>query len=215
MGTVVVSETLRLVRSTLVDESGVGWSDAELIDYYNDSLRELSMVRPECYVVSEGVPLQPGLHQRMPAGTTYVFDVEFNEASGRRCTLVDRELLDKTGRYWPASTGERDVQDWAFDPRDPTVIVVSPPNDGTGRVHVTRGAVPPRVSGGTDVLPLGDHYHPVLVALIISRAYAKNTKRQDTAKSQTFRQQAYTMLGLGAQAQSAVTPRVAISEGEQ
>lgn len=217
MGTVLVSSTISSVRDTLVDANGVTWTDSELEGYYNEALRALVMLKPDAYVVDGPVALVAGTRQNLPAGATAIFDIEFNTVSKARANMVDKELLDEANRFWRAATGETDVQHWCADPRERTAFVVTPPNDGDGSVVAVYGAVPPEVgmsTGTSSAIPIGDQYEPALIQYILHRAYAKQTKRFDQAKSQAALQQFMTLLGIGSKGQAAVAPREVNSPGE-
>lgn len=217
MGTVLVSDTISNARSTLVDAAGTTWTDADLEAYYNEGLRALALLKPDAYVVDGDVALAAGTRQVLPEGAVAIFDVEYNSTSKRRVTLVDKELLDEMNRFWPAATQETDVQHWCADPRERTVFVVTPPNNGSGSVHAVYGAVPPAVgmsTGTSSAIPVGDQYEPAILQYVLHRAYAKNTKRQDLGKSQAALQQFMTLLGIGSKGQAAVAPKVNTSPGE-
>lgn len=212
MGTILASAVVSTVRTTLVDADAVGWSDDELLQYLNEAQRAVVLLKPDANAISVEITLAAGTRQALPADGVAVFDLEFNVASGRRITLVDKEVLDETNRFWPAATRVVDVEHWCADPRERTAFVVTPPNDGTGEVLAVYGAVPEALEA-EDPIGLGDHYEPVLIQLTLARAYAKNTQRQDLAKSTAAMQAATTMLGIGSQGQVAVAPRVSSSPG--
>jgi len=58
-----------------------------------------------------------------------------------------------------------------------------------------------------------DSFQTVLLEFVLSRAYEKNSKKQDLTKSAAHRQQWGALLGLKSQAQIAVAPHVSQSPG--
>ncbi len=212
MGTLVVQDTIDKVRVTLVDEAAVNWSDADLIAAYNEACRQIALAKPDSYVLTEAIPVAIGTIQSLPENGTELVDLSENEVSHQRITQVDLELLDETYAFWPAGTTEADVQHFCFDPRDKTQYRIYPPNDGSGAVIATYAAVPDVVTY-LDVIPFRDSYEPPLVLLIMSIAYRRNTQRQDLVKSTGYFTQGMQMLGLGAQSQAAIAPRVSQSPG--
>ena len=198
----------------LIDPAGSTWSAADLLGYVNDFQSNTCMLKPDAYTVRAYIPLVAGTKQQLPTGTDpelpagiAVLDVGDNQASGQVCVLCDRELLDAENRYWPAGTRETAAQNWAADPRDPKRFDVTPPNDGSGSLEVLYGAVPPTLEAPTDELVLGQQYKLAGVIFVLHRAYSKNTKRQDLAKSQGYWNQYLNILGIKSTAQVAVAPK--------
>jgi hypothetical protein len=210
---IAVQDFVDKILLDLVDEDRVTWTDDDIAADLSEGIRALCAVKPDAYVLTEAMSLVAGTIQSLPAGSTQLFDLAENVASGRRITQVDQELLDETYAFWPAGTQAADVKHFTIDPRDPTQYRVYPPNDGTGEVIGSRGAVPEAVTVGSDILPVNDKYEPALVQYTLGAAYRRNTQRQDLTKSAGYLQAFYTMLGLGAKGQSAASPRVATSPG--
>lgn len=212
MGTLVVQDTVDKVRLTLVDEDAVNWSDSDLIANYNEACRQIALVKPDAHVLSAAISLIAGTIQSLPEAGTELVDLLENVTSKQRITQVDLELLDETYSYWPAGTTQTDVEHFCFDPRDKASFRVYPPNDGTGVVWGTYTAVPEVVTY-LDVIPFKDSYEPALVLLILSICYRQNTQRQDLVKTDGYFKQAAQLLGLSAQSQAAIAPRVGASPG--
>lgn len=200
-------------RADLVDGNSATWSDDDLLECLNEAIRATCQVRPDAYVVTANVSLVAGTIQNLPTGATSLFDLLENVAAPqRRITQVDQSLLDETYRFWPGSTPQVYVQHFTADPRDKLQFRVYPPNDGTGEVVASYGAVPDPVTS-SDVIPLGDQYEPALYARMLGAAYRKDTQRRDLTKTAQYMQQWGQLLGLGAQADRAVAPKVSVSEG--
>lgn len=212
MGTLVVQDTVDKVRLTLVDEDAVTWTDDDLVEAYNEAVRQICTVKPDAYTATAAVALIEGTVQSLPVGATGLFSIIENEGSKRRVTLCDLELLDETYRFWPAGTTATDVEHYTFDPRHETQFRVYPPNDGDGSVVANYAALP-EVVVASDTNPLNDHFEPALVLLIMAIAYRRNSQRQDLAKSAGNFQQAMQLIGLGAQSQATQAPRVGASPG--
>jgi len=210
-----VADVVTTARGTLLDAAAVAWSDAELVRYTNEALRATSAVKPDLYTKRENVEMDGGSLQQLPADGISLIDVFENTYSGTPVTLVDKELLDECNRFLTPADRERDVQHYTADPRDPRRFVVTPPNDGTGEVRTMYGAVHPAVTSTADDLLVDDIYQPLLVNYVLHRAYAKNSKRQDLTKSGFHMQQWAQAVGLNTKAQTAIAPKVSVSEGMQ
>lgn len=212
MGTIVIQDIADQVRADLVDEDAVTWTEGDLLEDANEAMRLIVLVKPDAYVVTEYVLLTDGTLQTLPVGGQALIDVFENEASKRRVTQVDLELLDETSRFWPAGTESVDVIHYAADPRDKTQFRVYPPNNGYGSVYVTYSRVPDPLTYA-DAIQLGDQYEPAIKMIMMSLAYRRNTQRQDLGKSEAYLRSAYNALGLSAQSQIAIAPKVSESPG--
>lgn len=205
--TIAVQDFLDKIRLDLVDEDAVTWTEPDLLEDLNESIRALLQVKPDAYAITDAIPLVAGTIQSLPTDGAELFDLIENVASLRRVTIVDLELLDEVSRFWPAGTRATDVKHYCYDPRDKTQFRVYPPNDGGGSVIGSYAAIPSPCSF-SDVLPVSDKYEPVLVARTLAAAYRRNTQRQDLSKTQGYLQQFLTLLGLGSQAENAAAAKV-------
>lgn len=200
------------VSSTLLDTANRTWSRDELLGYLNEALRTTALVKPDLYVVEGPVALLPGEVQVVPGDGVALIDVPRN-TGGRVITQVDKTLLDEASRFWPAGTQEAVVEHFTADPRDPLRYIVFPPNDGAGIVDLVYGAVPPEIMYEAEDVPVNDSYQTVLINFMLSKAYQKNSKRQDLAKSGAYMSQWGQLVGLDAQSQLAILPKVNSAPG--
>ncbi len=215
-------QIINRVRDTLLDASAAVWSNDDLLDYMNEAQRAAVFLKLDANPVQEHVSLAAGVVQSIPQGQSGVLDgagiidVTHNlvgVALGRVVTLVDKELLDETNRFWPASTPEVTVENWCADPRDPTRFYVSPPNSGAGIVNIVYGGIPDLIFTTGQTIGLRDTYVPFIINYMLSQAYSKNSLKGDVAKTGYYMQQALQMLGIKSQSQVAVAPKVSSSPG--
>ena len=212
--TVAVDDIINSVATTLLDTAHRGWSRAELVGYINEALAATAGAKPDFYTVEQDISMVAGITQALPEGGLSLFNVSKNVTSSRVVTQVDGALLDEANRWWPAATQEVDVEHFTADPRDPRRFSITPPNDGTGAVTATFGAVPDAVTGSSgEEIPVAGSYLSPLVEYVLGKCYGKNSKSQDLTKSNTHMQRWGTLVGLKAKAQIAVAPKVAVSEG--
>ena len=211
----ITTETLlNSVSETLLDTARRTWDLTELVGYLNEALRATSFVKPDMYTVQDFVTLAAGIAQNLPEGGVALIDISDNEVSGRAVTQTDMALLQEENRFWPAATQEVDAENYAADPRTPRRFYMFPPNDGTGSVRITYGAVPDTLTGSSgEEIPVPSSYQTALTNFVLAKAYAKNSRKQDLGKSSTYMQQWGALLGLKSQAQVAVAPKVAVSPG--
>lgn len=208
----LASVIVNACRVTLIDSAAATWSDAELLGYLMEGQRQVCFLKPDAYTQRDYVDLAAGVKQALPANGIAILDVGDNEVSGRACTLVDKEMLDHSNRFWPAGTQEVDAQHWAADPRDPRRFDVTPPNTGTGSLEVLYGAYTPDTELGVDIT-LNDSYQFALECFVLHRAYAKNSKKQDLAKAGAYLETFKQALGIKSAGQVAVAPKVSQSAG--
>lgn len=197
---------------TLVDTDNITWSEAELLGYLSEALRATALVKPDLVTVQAAVTLAAGVLQNLPAGGIALIAIPRN-TSGRVVTEVDQQLLDEVQRFWPGATPEATVEHFTVNPTTPRQFNVYPPNDGTGEIVILYGAVPTAIADPDDELPVTDVYQSPLTQYVLSRAYAKNTKRQDLVKAAAAMQDWARAIGAKSQAQAAISPKVASQPG--
>ena len=199
---------------TLLDPSYTAWPLAERIGYLNEAIRATILVKPDVYPVRGAVTPAAGLVQTLPDGGVALIDILYNTTGAKRAvTVCGLEMLQEANRYWPAATQQAEVENYAHDPRDPRRYLVFPPNDGTGSVYMVYGGTPAALTAASDTLPLADIYQPALLAYVISRCYAKSSLRQDLSKAGAYRAEWGQFLGMKAQTQITVAPKVSAQPG--
>ena len=212
---VSVETIVNNVARTLLDTAFRTWSRAEHIANLNLAIRLIcGDLKLDAYPKREFVALVAGIAQDLPADGTATIDITDNEVSGRAVTQTDLAILQEENRFWPAATRQVDVENFAADPRTPRKFYVFPPNDGTGSVRITFGAIPDELTGSSgEALPLTDAYQYPIERIMLSLAFTKNTVRQDLSRAQTFMNEARLALGLKSQGQVAMAPKTSQSPG--
>jgi hypothetical protein len=210
---ILASTILDSASTTLLDTAHRTWTSDELLGYLNEALRATALVKADFYVVETPLALVAGVKQVLPGDAVALVDVPRNSSGGEIITQVDKTLLDESNRFWPSGTAEATVEHYTEDPRNPRRFVVFPPNDGTGIVDVIYGAVPPQVMYAAEEMTVPDAYQSALTNFVLSKAYAKNSKRQDLSKSAASMQAWGQALGMKSQTQIAIAPRVASEPG--
>ncbi len=213
--TVAVGPLLDSVSVTLLDTGRRAWPlQSDLVPWLNEALAATAAVKPDMYTRKVFFTPEIGTSQTIPDDGVAMLNATFNEVSGRVITIVDGALLDEANRFWPAATREVDVHHFAVDARDPRRFEITPPNTGTGSIQILYGAVPPEVTGSSgEDIPVSPNYGPILSCYVLGKAYAKNSKRQDLAKAQSYMNQWGALVGLKSKGQIAVAPRVSSQEG--
>jgi hypothetical protein len=211
---IAVDTILDSVSGTLLDVARRTWSYSDLLGYLNEAIRATAFVKPDMFTVQAFCPLVAGIAQQLPAGGVALIDITDNESTGRSVTQTDLALLQEENRFWPAATQEPIAENYAADPRTPYRFYVFPPNDGTGSVRITYGAVPATLTGSSgESLSVLDFYQSVLTCFVLAKAYAKNSKKQDLTKYSGYMNEWRLSLGLKSQAQVAIAPKTAQTPG--
>jgi len=212
---VSVETVINNVARTLLDTAFRTWSRAEHVANLNIAQRLIcGDYKLDAYPKRDFVTLVAGIAQDLPADGTALIDITDNEVSGRAVTQTDLAILQEENRFWPAATQQTEVENYAADPRTPRKFYVFPPNDGTGSVRVTYGAIPAELTGSSgENIALSDAYQYPIERIMLSMAFAKNSVRQDLSKSQAFINEARLALGLKSQGQVAVAPKTSQSPG--
>ena len=212
---VSVETVINNVARTLLDTAFRTWSRAEHVANLNVAQRLIcGDYKLDAYPKREFKALVAGIAQDLPADGTALIDITDNEASGRSVTQTDLAILQEENRFWPAATQQTEVENYAADPRTPRKFYVFPPNDGSGSVRITYGAIPPELTGSSgENIALSDAYQYPIERIMLSLAFAKNSVRQDLSKSQAFMNEARLALGLKSQGQVAVAPKASQSPG--
>lgn len=209
---ILASTILSSVATTLLDGAQRTWGEDEKLNYLNEALRATAAVHNDFYVVALPFALAVGEEQSIPGDGVGLIDVPRN-TGGRVVTQVDKGLLDESNRFWPAATKQSVVEHFTFDARNPRRFVVFPPNNGTGIVDLIYAATPPQVNYTQETIDVQASYEPALIQYVLSRCWAKNSKRQDLVKSGACLQQWGTLLGLDSKTVAAMTPKVAAQPG--
>lgn len=218
------SIVLRAVN-TLQDASLVRWAANELVRWLNDGQREVVGYRPDATSTTATMTLVAGTRQNLgSAGLTpapiKLIEVTRNLAassSKQSVRLVPRAILDSHAPGWHAVTASVSVQNYTFDPRDPTTFYVYPPATTLAQLEVVYGAYPTDITEPADEaayttitgnISLPDIYASCLLDYILYRAYTKDGEYAGNAQRAQMHYGAFTAaLVAEVKATLAVQPR--------
>lgn len=189
--------TLSRALTILQDETGVRWPLAELRQWFNDALREITLLKPTATSHSVVVPLENGTYQKLPDTYTRALRVTRNLRSGQNAprqggrviSTVQRAMLDTQNPDWHndlRTRQTREVRNACVDDAEPTAFWVYPGSDGKGFVEVVAARVPegiPAPSQHLDELAsyaatidLQDIYSNALLDYVLYRAFSKEAQ---------------------------------------
>ncbi len=169
------------VRLQLIDTGTVKrWTDSELLKWLSDGQRAIVLAAPGNSSSTEIVPLVAGTKQSIPADGNILLYIIRNTNStgttpGRAVRIVSREILDAQNPDWHMSTPTATVQNYIFDPQQPTEYYVYPPNTGTGHVEMVYSHLPGEMTSLSNTLVVQDIYQTALFDYVMFRAHQKDS----------------------------------------
>lgn len=202
------------VEETLLDADNVRWSRLELAGYLAAGIRCIIGLRPDAGATHTEFACAAGTKQVIPGGHLQLIDVVRNLGGSKRAvTQVERSALDSADPDWHDATPASAIEHYIADKRDPKVFYVSPPAIAGTVIDLVTSALPAFDIGddgtGADLdapIPIDDLYDNPLHHFVVAYAYAKNTKRQDLVKAQTYFELFNQLLGLKRQVALSVAP---------
>lgn len=210
---VTATQVLDRVEKTLLDETNVQWSRAELLDYLNAGIRYICANKPDAFTVNAAMSLTVNeTKQTIPAGGYALLDVVRNMGAngttiGKSIRQIERNHLDHTNEDWHTTTTPAYVQHFSFDKRDPKVFWIYPPRSSTWYVQVVYSGIPAEVDeSGNNVIRVDDVYETPLYWYVLALTYMKNSKRGDMNKANGYLQLFGQAVGLKMQMQVAFNP---------
>lgn len=207
--TVSVQDILSRSRLQLMDDTGIRWTDAELVAYVNDAQREIVLYKPDAVTKNENMSLVFGTKQSLPTASIRLLTVVRNNSSTSKRSIrpVPRETLDRFKPDWHGETAVDEVQHFIFDEVDQKHFYVYPPNDGNGEVEILYTKHPDTVTDD-DNLEVADAYANTVLDYVLYRAFAKDSAIPSEASRSAGHYQAFLNSLTGKQqVDTGVSPR--------
>jgi len=158
-----------------MDDTGIRWTDTELVSYINDAQREVVLYKPDAVTRNENLSLVSGTKQTLPPTSIRLLSVVRNNTttSKRSVRPVPRETLDRFKPDWHSEPQTEEVQHFTFDDTDQKHFYVYPPNNGDGEIEIQYTKHPDVVSP-SDNLEVADAYGNAILDYTLYRAFAKD-----------------------------------------
>ena len=206
-------QLIRNVARTLNDPEHVRWTLEDLVAWMNAGCMEVCRVRPEANEKSVVLNLTQGTRQSIRPNDLQLIRIIRNVPGGRAVRMVATETLDAVLPSWHNAPRSDEVQEYAWDYREPTVFWVYPPARETAKLECAISVQPVPVSVPSnpanpvyDPFPLPDRYAQSVEAWMLYRAYMQDTGTGSGPKAQTWSQYFYHSLGVGVQGRSENEP---------
>lgn len=192
MGTITGQAIVDRAKRTLIDEGNTFWTEDEQREHLAAGINAICAKIRSAYVVNRPIQLVEGTLQVLPDEATSLIDVRRNLGTdgltpGRAIRQTDMHELDRANPNWHTGKQSYVVREYAFDDRDPKRFYVNPPMDFPPTyVEVVYSAVPERVTDLSKPIPIDDVYEDALYFYVLAMAYAKNLKRGDLVKADSY-----------------------------
>lgn len=204
-----VGSILNQVRRKILDEDGGDFTDAELVQLYNNSNRKIVSIRPQAYTRIEPVQLAAGNKQQIPSDGLAAIAVIRNMGTdgatpGRVVRATDGPTMTAMVPTWATDTATAAVEDWWPVLDYPEQFYIYPPNDGTGYVEMEMSKAPPQTvydEAGlweSEFSPFNDNYLDAQVNGMLFMCYDDDTDIPgNTPRSQLYYGRFLQALGVG------------------
>lgn len=218
--TVTAQTIIDRVRTQLIDEDAVRWTDAELLRWLSDGQRAVVAFSAGASSTTAVKAMVAGTRQSIPADGHMLLTIVRNLSAdqvtaGRACRIVSREILDAQDSNWHNAAQSATVLNYIFDPQEPTHFYVYPPNNGAGSVEMVYAVKPGEIASLSTALVVQEIYQTALIDYVMYRAHQKDS---DYAAGQQvalgYYQAFLTYMGQGEGSQLSSNPNLQMAPPE-
>lgn len=195
------------VETVLLDSTNVRWTAAELLDYLNAGITAIVSIKPDSSVFVGSFTLaNASSKQTIPSDGTQFLKVSRNLSPATSViTQVEENHLNHAKSDWHNTVGT--PAHFVFDPRLPNKFYIYPqPASGTNTVELAYVQIPTRLASAASTIPFEDGYETPLFYYTIAFAYAKNAKRGDIMKANSYMNLFYSFFGIKTPTQFQFSP---------
>lgn len=193
-----------------ISDDGTRWTNIELVDWLNEAYATVVDLCPSAYSITAEMTCVAGTRQTIPEEAERLIDVIRNtsaDAGGAIITRTSREAMNASRRRWHGEPQTNSLENFMFDDKDQRHFYVYPPATETATLEILYSRVPENHSAeeakvtSTERLRFSDTYAPILLDLVLARAFTKDAETAANAqRAQMHSQSATTALGLKMQA---------------
>jgi len=188
MATITAQNILDRAELLLHDDTNIRWPLVEGLNWINEGQREIVLLKPDAYSLTEALKMIAGTKQTIPAAGTMLLDVTRNMGDdgttvGNVIRLVARRILDDGQADWHTQDAAAVVKHWVYDPEtNPRVFYIWPKSDATNYIEICYAKAPTEIAAVGDTITLDDIYSPALLNYFLYRAYAKDADYASNAQ---------------------------------
>lgn len=183
---ITVGALINICRRKILDEEDLDFSDAELLQLYNNTNKKIVTLRPQAYTRIESMLLSAGNKQLIPSDGLTLISVRRNMGTdgatpGRAIRMSEGDVYTTLVPTWATDTAAEVIEDFWPVPNYPEQFYVYPPSDGSGYIELEYAKVPPVTiddGGGaweSEQSPFNDSYIDAQINGILYTAYDDDT----------------------------------------
>ena len=214
MATTQVVSIIQRVQRAVNDITGIVWTEKELLEHFNDAIKDIVLHRPDASANNTDFECSPdSSKQSLPGDALRLIEVVRNK-DGKVITKIDRATLDATRPDWHQSSATTAIEHFVYDERDPKTFYLypRPANDGASphKIEIVYSTCPSEIlidessiKDGSDstTIPLDDTYVNAIIDFMLYRAYSKDLGSAANAQRSASHYQTYgNALGMKLQA---------------
>lgn len=185
-----VTDLIERVAGELIDPSFTFWRQDEHLNYLNDALAAILVVKPEVARTTEVLDIKAGLSRVSLPGEAYKL-LSVNQVADIGVQFIEMAELDRLYPNW--RTMKDTPSNWTkYDDEDTSFwLFPVPDSDTTVDVDYSRQL---RVNAVTDRVPLNAIYEPMLMDFMLYRAYSKNAHSETSVVRANHHLRAFELL---------------------
>lgn len=177
--TILASEVIDKAQKLLHDD-GVRFPGEEtMLPWLSDGLREAVLLKPSLGVTTVDEELVAGVQQSITGVSVEKF-IYFKP--------VTLDFLNQALPGWRGHTANAVVQFVAYDPNEPKIYYVYPPQpmDTTAIMPISEVVSPTPLAAVSTAIPFEDLYAPALIDYLCHRCYQLEMDGESLARSDSF-----------------------------
>lgn len=218
MATTKVVSIIKRVQRISNDKTGIVWPEIELLQDFNDAIKDIVSHRPDASAKNEFFQCAAdSSKQQLPSDALRMIEIVRNK-DGRVITDIDRATLDATRPDWHQSTATLAIEHYVYDERDPKHFYLYPRPALNGanphEIELVYSTCPAEIAiaeaaikDGSDAtaIPLDDTYSNAILDFMLYRAYSKDLGSAGNERRAMQHYQAYgNSLGVKLQADAMI-----------
>ena len=181
----------------ILQDTGVRWTEAEMLRWASDGQREIALARPEASVTNASIQMAANTtKQTLPAGAVRLIDIVRNmgaggSTAGRAIRFVNREILDAQTPDWHTATAAAEIKHFVFDNRDPRTYYVYPQPASALYVEAIYQTSPTDLASAATSIAVPDLFLGALLDYMLYRAYSKDAEYAGNGQRALAHRQAF------------------------
>ncbi|MEE3649456.1 MULTISPECIES: phage adaptor protein [unclassified Brenneria] len=202
-----INDVIGRANAQLIDPQWLRWTKSELLDYFNDAINAVIIIRPDAGLSEETFTCAAGTRQELPEGAIRLLDV-VRVAGGKAVLPFPRESLDYQFPDWHSMIGP--VERYCYDWKTPRTFFVFPGAEEGTQLEINVSRLPSTAtisdlnSATNQAFPLDDLYINPVLEWILFRAFGKDAENGANAQLSSQHYQTFVdLLGVKSQTDNA------------